>query len=73
MLIDALDQAIKQVCPIHGIAMNDGRVIRIDFADEATQDQRAAAQQVVETFDYSEAAQAVSVVPVDEVVTEIQQ
>lgn len=44
MRIDELDQAIKQVCPIDGIS-SDGR---IDFTDDATAEQRAAAQSLMD-------------------------
>ena len=44
-----LDAAIRVVCPIHGISAGDPP--RIDYRDEATAEQRAAALEVVRTFD----------------------
>lgn len=47
-----LDQAIKAVCPIHGVAVNGQTVVRIDFKAEATEEHRAAAQAVVDEWDW---------------------
>jgi hypothetical protein len=58
--LQKLDAAIKAVCPIHGVSIGtlaDKQTWRIDFKDEATSAQRAAAQGVVDTFDLA-AAQA---------------
>lgn len=54
LTIADLDQALKAVCPCHGFALGeDGRTVqRIDFMDEATQEQRAAAQAVVDGWDW---------------------
>ncbi|HYF49518.1 MAG TPA: hypothetical protein VEJ63_08935 [Planctomycetota bacterium] len=55
MLITRLDTAIRSVCPIDGVALLDrasGKV-RIDFAPHATPQQRAAAQSLVENFDFN--------------------
>lgn len=56
MELARLDQAIKAVCPIDGISVSDGIVQRIDFRKEATAEQRAAAQAVVDSFDRSPGA-----------------
>lgn len=47
-----LDQAVKKVCPIHGVARLREGTVRIDFKDEATPAQRAAAQAVVDAWDW---------------------
>jgi hypothetical protein len=54
-VIDTLDAAIKAVCPIDGVALLDKKSmkVRIDFAKEATLDQRAAAQSVIDNFDWT--------------------
>lgn len=56
-----LDATIKAVCPIHGASVrfftNSGPVVRIDFRPEATDEQRTAAQAVVDSFDWSGSAQ----------------
>lgn len=49
-----LDAAVRAVCPIYGVSigrLDDKATWRIDFADEATAEQRAAAQNVLEAFD----------------------
>jgi hypothetical protein len=54
----AVDQAVKAVCPVYGISFGDpanNTTWRIDFMDEATDEQRAAAQQVVDNFTWSDA------------------
>jgi hypothetical protein len=53
-MIAALDTAVKAVCPIHGVSfgrVGDKATWRIDFKDEATAEQRAAAQDVLASFD----------------------
>lgn len=55
-----LDAAIRAVCPIIGVSVGKDGVpstVRIDFAPEATVPQRAAAQAVVDAFDWSTAAE----------------
>lgn len=55
-----LDKAIGVVCPIHGISVTRADpvpVVRIDFKAEATDEQRAAAQTVLDAFDWSDEAQ----------------
>jgi hypothetical protein len=50
----AVDQAVRAVCPIHGVSfgsLTDKTKWRIDFKDEATTEQRAAASAVVAGFD----------------------
>ena len=48
-MLTRLDAAIRAVCPIHGVAAGDPP--RIDYRDEATAEQRAAAREVLRTFD----------------------
>ncbi len=53
-----LNAAIEAVCPIHGVSIgrkDDKATWRIDFKDEATAQQRADAQAVVEAFDVAAA------------------
>lgn len=61
MNIVELDKALKAVCPILGVSIgrvNDKSTWRIDFTDEATSEQRAAAQAVVDAFDVNGAEAA---------------
>lgn len=51
-----LHQSVESVCPIDGIG-GTNQLPRIDFKPEATPEQRAAAQAVVDSFDWSDAAQ----------------
>lgn len=54
MNITALDAALRLVAPIEGVSVvdeNDKSTWRVDFKPEATSDQRAAAQAVIDTFD----------------------
>lgn len=49
-----LHAAIAAVCPIHGVSIgrkNDKATWRIDFRDDATDAQRAAARALLEGFD----------------------
>jgi|SRR3972149_5636048 len=49
-----LHNKIRSVCPIHGVHIgqkNDKATWRIDFEEEATPQQRIAAQQVLDDFD----------------------
>ena len=49
-----LHNRIRNVCPIHGVTIgqkNDKATWRIDFEEEATPQQRIAAQQVLDDFD----------------------
>lgn len=49
-----IDDAVLQVCPIHGISMGkrtDKSTWRIDYAPEATDEQKAAAVAVVDAYD----------------------
>lgn len=53
-----LDQALKAVCPIHGVSIgrkNDRSTWRVDFAPEATDEQKAQAAQIVAAFDVENA------------------
>lgn len=45
------------MCPIDGVAVEDGRPSRIDFRKEATVAERKAAMRAVAEFDWSDAAQ----------------
>lgn len=54
-MLARLDEAIKAVCPIHGVAGTQGNV-RIDYKPEATAQQRTDAQAVLAAFDWSQAA-----------------
>lgn len=56
-----LDSLIRPVAPIDGISVGtpgDSSTVRIDFRDDATPQQRAAARAVVDSFDWSDAAHA---------------
>lgn len=54
-----LDKEIRNVLiPIHGISGSEGS-IRIDFKDEATTQQKLDAQNIVNNFDWSDAAHSV--------------
>lgn len=53
----ALDQEIKLVCPINGISfgkLDDKKTWRIDYAKEATEEQKAEANKVLENFVWDE-------------------
>lgn len=54
-----LHDAIKAVCPIDGVAVLDETLhkIRVDYRPEATAADRAAAQAVIDSFDWSALAQ----------------
>lgn len=49
MLAD-LHEAIAKICPIDGIAKLSGSFYEIAFRDEATPEQRAAAQHIVDSW-----------------------
>ena len=54
MIAAKLDNAIKIVCPIHGVSIgrrDDKATWRINFKDEATEQQRLAARAVLDAFD----------------------
>lgn len=53
-MIDRLTDTIAAVCPIHGVSGTTNT--RIDYRDEATAEQRAAAQSALAAFDASQAA-----------------
>ena len=58
MIAVKLTEAIRLVCPIHGVSIvhaDDRATWRIDFKDEATTEQRAAAQVVLAGFDIAAA------------------
>lgn len=55
----ALDRAVRAVCPIDGVAIKtitDKTKWRIDFAPEATAEQRASAQSTLDAFDVTAAS-----------------
>lgn len=57
-----LDDAIRAVCPIHGVSIgrqNDKTTWRIDFTLDAAPEQRVAAQAVVDAFDAVAVAAAI--------------
>ncbi len=57
MLIQKLDEAIRGVCPINHISIEDEddlSTVNINFKDEATAQQKSDAQAVVEAFVYNE-------------------
>jgi hypothetical protein len=63
-----LSAAIRGVAPIHGVsigARDDKRTWRIDFAPEATAEQKAAAQVALDAFD-------AAAVPIEDVKAEAQ-
>ena len=54
MRIESLDAALKAVCPIDGVSIgrwHDRSTWRVDFREEATEGQRAAAHAVLQDFD----------------------
>lgn len=56
-----LDAAVRNACPILGVSVgtpSDYATVRVDYAPEATAEQRAAADAAVAAFDWSDAAQA---------------
>lgn len=60
MITAKLDTAIRAVCPIHGVSIGragNKATWRIDFKEEATAEQRAAAQLVLQSFDPSAPSQ----------------
>lgn len=61
MLFQQLHRQISQVCPIAGVSIgtiDDKRTWRVDFAEGATTEQRAAANAVITSFDVTAAQQA---------------
>ena len=54
--LDRLDAAIRAVCPIVGVSGSANTTIV--FSPEATEEQRAAAAEALDRFDWSDAAQA---------------
>lgn len=60
-MIFSLDKAIRAVCPMHGVSIGrqyDKTTWRIDFTSEATPEQCAEAQAVVDAFDVDAVAAA---------------
>lgn len=57
MNIDQLDKALKAVCPVSGVSIgrkNNKATWRIDFMDEATDEQKKAAQDILNSMDVVE-------------------
>ena len=53
-MLNDLQRAVAAVCPIHGISIgrkDDRSTWRVDFAPEATDEQKAQAAQIVAAFD----------------------
>lgn len=53
----AVDQGIKKVCPIHGVSfgkLDDKSTWIIHFCDEANPEQKAAALNFINNFEWSE-------------------
>lgn len=68
MNIVELNQALKAVCPIDGVSVGqvaDKSTWRIDFKPEATTEQRAAAQGVVDVFSTGQSAEEARQAAVD--------
>lgn len=59
----ALTNAISVVCPIEGVSIDAGGAAIPDFRPDATAEQRAAAQGIVEAFDFETPAVPQSVTP----------
>jgi hypothetical protein len=60
-MLNRLSSAVSSVCPVVGISVavyGDSSTVRIDFRDEATTEQRTAAQSAVDAFDWSQQAQS---------------
>ena len=49
-MLSDLHNAIKKVCPINGLAQDITGAVRIDFAEEATDSQKAMAQNILDTW-----------------------
>lgn len=52
-MLERLTEVIQTVAPIHGVSGSQVQGIRIDFKDEATQQQRDNAATVLASFDWS--------------------
>jgi hypothetical protein len=53
----AVDIAIKEVCPIHGVSfgkLDDKKTWRIDFSNEATDEQKIEAQKILDGFNWDD-------------------
>jgi hypothetical protein len=61
-MLERIYQSVSAVCPIIGLSVGtpgESSSVRIDFHDDSTVEQRAAAQTIVDSFVWSEAAQSV--------------
>ena len=54
MVLNYLHELIEKVCPINGIADLGNDIYRIDYKDEATEQQKQAAQQVIDSWPLEE-------------------
>lgn len=53
----ALDEMIKRICPVHGISfgnINNRKTWRIDFTEEATDEQKNSAMKAMDEFVWDE-------------------
>lgn len=69
MIAQKLTAAIAAVCPTHGVSIgrkDDKQTWRIDFKNEATSEQRMAAQAVVASFDPVAAEQTIDQSDIDQ-------
>ncbi len=56
-LQDYLDQAIKKVCPIHGISfgiLTDKSTWIVHYEEQATSEQKAKAEEVLKNFEWND-------------------
>ena len=54
MLVQAFHEAVSRVCPVHGVSLgrsDDKTTWRIDFRDDATEEQKTAAAAVLAAID----------------------
>jgi hypothetical protein len=58
MSTEAINEQIKAVCPIDGVSRRADGTFRVDFREQATQEQRDAAQAVVDAWPLHEARAA---------------
>jgi len=68
MIAQKLHEAVQAVCPIAGVSIGSGEdkaTWRIDYLDEATPAQRAAAEGVMDSFDVSMAVAAAKIAQIN--------
>lgn len=64
MITTAVETSIKKVCPIVGVSfgrLDDKTTWRIDFTDDANDEQRKAAQEALDAFDVKTFEQRASI------------